>query len=334
MRVTLTGATGLVGANLAAALLEQGHTVRATKRSSSRTDHLADLDIEWTTAPLSDLDGLTAAFEGADAVFHCAAAVSIKAEVTPMLQSANIDGTKNVLEAVRKARVARLIHCSSTVAVGLSTDGSDCTEDAPWNFADFGLADGYATTKKQSEELVWAAKDIDAVAVCPGFMFGPYDVRPSSGGMILEVCRNAVPGYSSGVNNFVDVRDVVDGMILAWEKGKRGERYILGGENLTYGEVFARISAVAGTKPITMGVPKWIATVPALWGDLTEMVTGKEPLLNSNSVNWGYAPGFRFSSEKARRELGYTTRPLDEGISSAITWFREHDMVGPLPRFP
>jgi len=333
-RVAITGATGLVGGNLAKALLERGHEVVCTKRSTSRTDHLDELDVSWVEATLGDPSSLEAAFEGAQAVFHCAAAVSIKAKVTPTLHAANVVGTENILAACRAAGIERLVHCSSTVAVGLATGDADANEDTPWNFGDFGLADGYATTKRQSEELALGTEDLDVVAVNPGFMFGPYDVRPSSGALLLEVVNRKVPGYSGGVNSFVDVRDVAEGMVLAMERGQRGERYILGGENLTYGQVFERIAAVAGTKAPGLGVPYWLAAVTGLFGDLGEAITGKEPLLNSNSMRWGYAEGFRFSSDKARADLGYTTRPLEEGIAAALTWFREHDMVGPLPNFP
>ncbi|HJN76627.1 MAG TPA: SDR family oxidoreductase [Myxococcota bacterium] len=333
-RVAITGATGFVGANLAKVLCDGDYEVVATRRATSRTAHLDELELAWAEADLSDVDGLARAFEGAEVVFHCAAAVSIKPQVTPTLQAANVEGTRNILEACRRARVERLVYCSSTVAVGLATGEPDADESTPWNFGEFGLADGYATTKRLGEELALGCEDLDVVAVNPGFMFGPYDQRPSSGAMLLEVVKRKVPGYSAGVNCFVDVRDVARGMVLAMEKGRRGERYILGDENLSYGAIFRRIAAVAGTKPPSMEVPRVVASVAGLLGDLAEAVTGKEPLLNSNSVRWGYSRGFRFSSDKARRELGYTTRPLDEGIAAALAWFRDEGMVGPLPNFP
>ena len=336
MRVALTGATGLVGANLVKALNEAGHRVSATKRATSDTRALSQMQVDWVEASLSDQEGLTRAFEGASWVFHCAAAVSIKTEAEPWMVEANVEGTRRVVEACRAAGVQRLVHCSSTVAVGLGEDGQPADEQTPWNFAAAGLADGYATTKRQAEELVMAevAKGFDAVVVNPGFMFGPYDARPSSGKLLLDVVRRAVPGYSGGSNSFTDVRDVVNGMMLAAERGRAGERYILGGHNMSYGEVFERIAAVAGTKPPAMAIPRWIASVPALFGDLQESLTGKEPLLNSNTIAWGYEPRFVVSSEKAERELGYTRRPVEDGIEAALRWFRDNDMCGPLPNFP
>lgn len=336
MRVALTGATGLVGANLVAALNEQGHSVRATRRATSDTSNLDGMSVDWVEATLGDAAGLTAAFEGAEWVFHCAAAVGIKRRAEPWMVEANVEGTRNVIAACRAAGVRRLLHCSSTVAVGLGHGGAPAHEGSPWNLAEAGLDDGYATTKRGAEELVRAevAKGLDAVIVNPGYMFGPYDSRPSSGKLLLDVVRRAVPGYSAGRNSFVDVRDVVSGMLAAADRGRRGERYILAGHNLGYGEIFQRIAQVAGTRPLARAIPRWIASIPARFGDLQESLLGQEPLLNSNTIAWGYEPRFVFSSDKARRELGYALRPIEEGISAALAWFRRAEMVGPLPNFP
>ncbi len=336
MHVAITGATGLVGTNLVAALNRAGHSVRATRRATSDVSALADMQVEWVTASLADPIALRDAFEGAQWVFHCAAAVSIRRRIEPWIVEANVDGTRNVIDACRAAGVARLVHCSSTVAVGLGADGRPADEDTRWNLDSAGLDDAYAITKRRAEALVRAetARGLDAVIVNPGYMFGPYDSHPSSGRLILEVVQRAVPGYSSGRNCFVDVRDVVGGMLAAAEHGRTGERYILGGHNLGYAEIFRRIAEVAGTRPIARAIPRWLAALPARFGDLTERVTGREPLLNSNTVAWGYAPDFVFSSEKARRELGYAPGPIEDAIAAALAWFREAGMVGPLPNFP
>jgi dihydroflavonol-4-reductase len=218
----------------------------------------------------------------------------------------------------------------------LGQHGELADERTRWNLAAAGLDDAYATTKRRAEEIVLsaAAEDLDAVVVNPGYMLGPYDSRPSSGRLLLEVVRRAVPGYSAGRNSFVDVRDVAAGMISAAERGRRGERYILGGHNLSYAELFARISEVAGTRPITRAIPRWLATIPALYGDLQESLTEREPLLNRSTVAWGYEPDFVVSSEKARRELGYALRPIEDAISDALAWFRRAGMVEALPNFP
>lgn len=325
----ITGASGLLGGNLAVELIAQGHQVRATRRGSTKIAHLEAHPIAWVSAELEDAGALEAAFRGADVVFHCAAQVSIQRKVTPALKSANVDGTRHVLDAVRAAKVPRLVHCSTVGAVGLSEDGRPCTEDAKWNFDAHGMDDGYVTTKHQAEELVHEAVHggLEAVIANPTYMFGPLDSRPSSGAMIVDVALGKVPGITPGSNNFVDVRDVARGMILVWEKGRRGERYILGGENLPYAEIFERIARLAGVKPPRRNIPRFAANAVGWFGDLSERITGKEPLINSVAVRYGYCKTFMFSSDKAKSELGYEPHPIDDAIKDALAWFRAHGML-------
>lgn len=325
-QIVITGASGLLGSNLAVELLRQGHAVRATRRANTRIEHLKEFPIEWCDAELGDPEALTRAFAGADAVFHCAALVSIQRRVTPALVAANVDGTGHVLAAMRRAGAGRLIHCSTVGAVGLSVDGRPCTEEARWNFAELGMDDGYVTTKHMAEQVVQAAvvAGQDAVIVNPCWMLGPYDVRPSSGRMIVDIVRGRVPGWTPGFNNFVDVRDVARGMVLAWKRGQTGRRYILGGENLCYRDAFARIAAVAGVAAPRRRVPRWLAMMIGRFGDLQERVTGREPLINSGAARYGYCTTFQFSSERARRELGYAPGPIEPAIADALAWFREH----------
>lgn len=325
----VTGASGLLGGNLAVELIAQGHTVRATRRGNSQVAHLREYPIEWVTADLDDEDALTAAFAGADVVFHCAAQVSIQRTVTDALRRANVEGTRHVIAAVRRVNVSRLVHCSTVGAIGLSEDGAPCTEASRWNFDEHAMADGYVTTKHLAEEVVHEAVNngLDAVIVNPTFMFGPFDAKPSSGKLIVDIVLGKVPGRTPGKNNFVDVRDVARGMILAWHKGRRGERYILSGETLSYGEVFDRIARIAGVAPPRIALPRSIARLVGLAGDLSEWITGREPLINSVVVAYGFCDTFIFTSEKARREIGYTTRSLDDAIRDAIVWFRAHGML-------
>lgn len=328
MRCAVTGATGLVGGNLAVGLVEAGHRVTATRRANSRVAHLAPWDLDWVEAPLGDPAALTRAFDGAEVVFHCAAAVSIQKVAPDWVVAANVQGTAHVIQACRAAGVRRLVHCSSTVAVGVNDDGSPADEATPWNFDRYGLADGYSTTKRAAEALVMdaVAEGLDAVVVNPGYMFGPLDIRPSSGALLLNVVAGTVPGASAGRNCYVDVRDVTAGMVAAADRGRSGERYILGGENLTYGALFQRIAAVAGTRPITRRIPRWAGMLGGWFGDVQHRLTGREPLVNSNTVAWAYEPRFVFSSAKARAELGYTTRPIEEGIAAALAFFEAQGM--------
>lgn len=328
MRTAITGATGLLGANLAVELLRAGHTVRATRRASSDVSHLEGIAIEWVDAGLDSADRLADAFRGADVAFHCAAQVGVTRRATAAMSAANVDGTRHVLEAVKVAGVRRLVHCSTVACVALSSDGTPTGEDAEYNFDMRGMADGYGRTKREAEHLVQQAAQggLDAVIASPCYMFGPYDVRPSSGQLIVDVVRGKVPGLTRGKNNFVDARDVARGMILVAERGRTGERYILGGENMTYAEVTQRIARVAGVGAPTWYVPRAIAAPIGWVGDLREALGGG-PLITSVTLAFAYCPDFVFSSDKARRELGYTTGPVDDAIRDAVGWFRERGVL-------
>jgi len=327
--VVVTGASGLLGGNLALELAARGHRVRATRRGSTNVAHLKDAPIEWVDASLEDAEALARAFDGAGAVFHCAAQVSIRRSVTPELVRANVDGTRHVIDAVRAAKAGRLVHCSTTAAVGLSTDGQPCTEETPYNMAEFGLQDAYSKTKHASEVLVHdaAGAGLDAVIVNPGYMFGPNDAKPSSGTVIIGLLDGKIPGRVPGKNSFVDVRDVARGMIAAWEKGRRGERYILAGHNIPYAEMFDLVMDTAGRARLRRSTPRFAAKLLGWAGDVGEALMTREPLINSSSVGFAYSDRFIFSSEKAKRELGYTIGPLDVAIKDALDWFRAHGMV-------
>ena len=333
MQVAVTGASGLLGANLAILLLQQGARVRCTRRGQSAVGHLAEFPIEWVSADLDDRDGLRAAFSGCDAVFHCAAAISYRRRPTPDITRTNVDGTRNVIAAVRAAadggKVPRLVHCSSVVTCAVSTDGQPVDETKPWNFPEFDVDEAYSITKRQAEEVVLAevGRGLDAVIVNPGYLLGPYDARPSSGRMIIQVIRRAAPGSPSGGNCFVDVRDVARGMIAACERGRRGERYILGGHNLPYRDLWALISKVAGTRPLALTIPRPLA-LPVGWiGDLRQALTGREADINSVTIRYAYLDGYKFTSAKAERELGYRISPLEPAIADAISWFQAHQML-------
>jgi dihydroflavonol-4-reductase len=330
MKTAVTGVTGLLGANLAIELLRAGHAVRGTRRATSDVSHLDGIAIEWVDAGLDDPARLADAFRGADVVFHCAAQVGVTRNASAAMISSNVEGTRHVLEAVKRAGAGRLVHCSTVACVALSSDGTPSGEEAEYNFDVRGMADGYGMTKRQAEVLVLeaAAAGLDAAIASPGYMLGPYDARPSSGKLIVDVVRRRVPGLTRGKNNFVDVRDVARGMILVAEKGRSGQRYILGGENLTYGEITRRIARAAGVRAPAWYVPYALAAPLGWIGDFREAVGGA-PLITSTTVAFAYCPDFVFSSDKARRELGYTTGPLDVAIRDAIEWFRGRGMLPP-----
>lgn len=327
--VVVTGASGLLGGNLAITLLQQGHEVRATRRAGSRVRHLDAFPIQWVEADLGDPGRLCAAFNGAQAVFHCAAAVTVARDPTPEVIATNVTGTRNVLDAARAVGVERVVHCSSVVAVGLSTDGQPCDERAPFNLIERGLSDGYVVTKRQAEQVVAeaVARGQDALIVNPTYMIGPYDAKPSSGRLLIEIVRRRVPGWGPGRNNLVDVRDVAVGMILAWQRGRAGERYILGGETLRYPEIGARVAAVAGVAPITRMLPRAPAMAVGALAEFGAWALRREATLNRAVVAWAFCEDFHFTWQKAASELGYSPGPIEPAIADALAWFRDNGML-------
>jgi dihydroflavonol-4-reductase len=157
-------------------------------------------------------------------------------------------------------------------------------------------------------------------------MFGPRDSRPSSGKLLLDIARRKLPGSTPGINNFADARDVARGMIAAWQRGRRGERYILGGHDLTYREMMALAAQTAGVAPPRFSLPFPLARVVGLWGDFLER-RGGDPIVNTVQVRYAFTDRLRYSSAKAERELGYTRGPLEAAMRDAYAWFRAHGML-------
>lgn len=312
-------------------LLNRGHEVTCTRRATSRTGHLAAYPLRWFEAHLGDQRALVKAFSGAKVVFHCAAHVVVRRGLTARHLEVNVEGTRRVLAAVRRASVRRLVHCSSVVTTAVSTDGEPVTEDNPWNLPRLGLAEAYARTKRASEGMVLEAARsgaVDAVVVNPSFIFGPHDAGISSGRLIVDLVQGRVPGYAGGGGNFADVRDVARGMIAAWQRGSSGRRYILGGHNLTFEQLFKLVARVANVRPPRLPIPEPAAMLAGRLGDLYEALTGRDARLNTAMVRYAYCPGRCYSSARAVRELGYEISPLAPAIADAIRWFRAEGILG------
>jgi dihydroflavonol-4-reductase len=329
-RAVVTGASGLLGANLAVALHEAGYALRCTRRAGSQTAHLRHLpDLEWVEADLADEAALTQAFGGARFVFHCAAAVDLPPWPTPALRAANVEGVAHVLAACRAAGVGRLVHCSTAAAVGVSEAGELVTEETPYNFEPYGLADGYSLTKRDGERLAMAAAAAgqDVVVVNPTYMLGPYDLRPSSGAILVALAKGRLPLAPPGANNFVDVRDVARGMIGAAERGARGERYILGGVDLPWATMLGMAAAGLGRRPPFGVAPEVVLQMGGWVGDLFFLATGRPQELSSTAARWACTRRYTLSSEKARGALGYTVRPLEETLQDALADLRARGLI-------
>jgi len=322
MKAVVTGATGFLGNNLVKLLLADGHQVSCPIRADSDCSVLADSGVVWWPDAYSSGEAFSDCLANADVVFHCAAQVGSTNKVTPNMREANVELTREIIDIHRQHPSTRLVYCSTVATCAVSEDGNDVTEEIPWNLDKFGMNSGYTITKRIAEQCVLdsVADGVDAVVVNPCYMFGPGDNKLSSCRMILDVCKGAIPAYPAGVNNFVDVRDVARGMILAAEKGRTGNRYILGGDNLRYKEVFDKITGVANAKPVARPLPLYVGKILGLFGDAKEFLTGKNSLLNSSGIAWSFAD-CRYSSAKAEDELGYIHGSVDDAILAAYDWF-------------
>lgn len=319
----VTGATGLVGNNTVRLLHGQGYRVRALvrPRHAGVDRSLVDLPIEILEGSLNDEQFLERGCEAASLVVHAAAMVHIGRRHGDEMWKANVEGSRRVARAAREA-AAKLVHVSSVDAIGLRNDGLPADEDTPPG----GLHEcPYVTTKREAEAAVLSQVELglDAVIVNPVYMLGPWDWKPSSGRMLLEVASGKGTFAPPGSNDFVDVRDVANGILLAATRGSTGRRYILGGHCLSYREAWKVFADVAGRMP-PLGIAPAAAVRVAGWvGDFAGMFMKREPALNSAAAASSLLP-HNFSSERACRELGYRYRSFEDTVSDAFDWFVEH----------
>ncbi len=321
MLYLVTGATGLVGNNVVRALLQRGDRVRVLARSSSDPRPLAGLDVELELGDVRDTAAVQRAVDGVDRVIHAAAYVHIGWSGLEVAQAVNVGGTAAVAACARRAQI-RLVHVSSVDALGLPPGGEPADEETPLGG---GVLCPYVVTKRAAEQVVLAevAAGLDAVIVNPAYMVGPWDWKPSSGRMLLEVARNRALFAPLGTNNFCDVRDVAAGVLTAADRGVAGRRYILGGERLSYFQAWRIFARVTRSIPPLFPAGPLVRVAAGHWGDLMTWWTGREGDINS-AVTTSSAQKRNFQSTRAERELGYHSRPLAESAADAWQWFREH----------
>ena len=327
-RIFVTGATGLIGINLVRRLAVGGHRIRILARNNSPLWPFEGLNIEVARGDITDINSLHHAIKGCETVFHLAGLVVVSPFVREWAERINVEGTRNILAACRRIPIKRLIHTSSIVAVGHGPKNNPATEDSEWNLK--ALHNPYYDTKRRAEDLVLESvsrDQIDAVVVNPSYVFGPYDVKPSSGHLIRLIAANRANLYPLGGINVVGVDDVVSGHISAWQRGRSGERYILGAENLSYRELMNMIADRFGTRHPSIPLhPAW-TTLLGLSGDLLGRFWPKA-FSDINSQFFRISRiGHYVSSAKAIRELGYQPHPIGEAIDAAIQWLRANKML-------
>jgi dihydroflavonol-4-reductase len=325
LRVFLTGATGFVGGHVARAYASEGASLRLLTRATSRLDSLAGLDAETVVGDLREPEKLRSALAGCDALVHVAADYRLWVRDPAQMYAANVDGTRELLRIAREAGVERVVYTSSVATMGFKSDGSIVNEETPVGLAD--MIGHYKRSKFLGEqEAIRAAQAGQHVMILnPTTPIGSGDAKPTpTGRIIVDFLNKKFPAYVDTGLNLVDVAEVARMHVVALERGTPGERYILGGENLTLKQILDRMSSITGLPSPTMKVPHTVAMAFAFFDEnFTGRLCGKEPRATVEAVRMGRKTMFA-SSAKAERELGFKVLPVYHALRSAIDWFIAH----------
>lgn len=322
MKTLVTGGSGFVGSAIVRQLLAQGESVRVLVRSRERIGNLAGLDVELIEGNVLDRDSLHRALQHCDHVYHAAAIYANWLPDPSIIARVNVDGTRNVLQACLDCGVARVVYTSSVAALG-AHGPTPANESAQFNLAD--SRDAYYLSKYHAEQIAleFAAQGLPIVLVHPTNPIGPGDIQPTpTGALILSVLKGQLPGYVDGGINIVDVDDVAVGHLLAMEKGKVGEKYILGNVNLAVNDYFQLIAKVGRGHAPAMRIPLALAIATAYTYEAIAAITKKPPVTTVPWVKIGSRYSF-WDSSKAVRELGFPQHPVRASLERAIAWFRE-----------
>jgi dihydroflavonol-4-reductase len=327
MKALVTGATGFVGAAVARRLLAEQWQVRVLVRPGSDRRNVQPLAVEAATGSLEDRSSLAAALDGCDAVFHVAADYRLGALDPRQLYSTNVDGTRNVLEESSAAGIGRIVYTSSVATMGIPADGTPGNELTPVGIA--AMIGHYKRSKFLAEQLVleFARKGAPIVIVNPSTPIGPGDIKPTpTGQMVLDAAAGRMPAYVDTGLNVVHVDDVAAGHLLAFHQGRPGERYILGGEDLTLREILIAISRMVGRPPPRVRLPRAVVLPIAYAAEAVARLTGRPGRITVEGVRMARKRMF-FSSAKAQQELGYTWRAPTEALADAIAWFAAQGLL-------
>jgi len=323
MLAFVTGATGFVGSHVARALAAQGADLRLLVRSGSDLRNIQELQAERVMGDLRDAASLKKAVAGCDVVFHVAADYRLWVRDPDEMYRSNVEGTKAILEAARESKVRRMVYTSSVATMGFQSNGHLANEESPVSLAN--MIGPYKRSKYMAEELAIRAANsgMDVVVVNPTTPVGERDIKPTpTGRIVVDFLKKKFPAYVDTGLNLVDVAECAQGHIAALEKGRSGERYILGGENLTLKQILDRLADITGLPSPKIKVPYVVALAT---GVVDQVVTGyirnREPRATIDAVRMGRKKMF-VSSGKAEHDLGWKTVPVDAALRRAVEWFR------------
>jgi dihydroflavonol-4-reductase len=323
--ILVTGASGFVGSAVARHLAIAGHDVRVLVRSTSPRTNLADPKLDIVEGDLLDGPSIDRAMKDVRFLFHVAADYRLWARNPGEIIRTNVEGTRLVMAAAKRAGVERIVYTSSVATLASLPNGQPSDETKL--LAEDAAVGAYKSSKLKAERLVEqmiAEQNLPAVIVNPSTPIGPGDVRPTpTGRIIVETAAGRMPGYVDTGLNLAHVDDIAAGHIAALEKGRIGERYILGGQDVRLGDMLAEIAGLAGRSPPKLRLPRRLIFPIAYGAEAVAYVTGREPFVTTVGLRLAKHHMY-FSSAKAERELGYSARPYREAIADAIDWFRKN----------
>jgi dihydroflavonol-4-reductase len=325
MLAFITGATGFLGSHVARVLAECGADLRLLVRANSNTKNIADLRAEVVTGDLRDPASLQNGSAGCDVVFHVAADYRLWVRDPVEMYRANVEGTRAILEAANKNGVRRVVYTSSVATMGFTSNGHSADENSPVSLAN--MIGPYKRSKFMAEQVaIEAARGgQDVVIVNPSTPVGERDIKPTpSGRIVVDFLKKKFPAYVDTGLNLVDATECARGHVAALEKGRGGERYILGGENLTLKQILNKLAAITGLPSPKIRVPYALALATGVVDEIvTGRIRGREPRATIDAVRMGRKKMF-VSSAKAERELGWKCVPVDDALRRAVEWFREN----------
>jgi dihydroflavonol-4-reductase len=323
VRVLVTGGTGFVGSQLAAALVRRGDSVRVLHRPNSDLIALQGLEVEHAVGDILDPEAVDRGVHECDWVFHVAGLSSYWRARKEQIYRVNVEGTRNVMEACLRAGVQRVVHTSSVAAIGIPPEGTVGREDTDFDSlsATFSYADSKHLAEAEVRKVV--AQGLPAVIVNPAVVIGPGDHYLISGSIVVEVSRRSLPAVPPGGVCMADVEAVVQGHIAAAQCGRVGERYILGGENLTYRQIAAVISEIAGKPAPRRIIPSRVLPVLGSLVEIVNRVSSRPPTVSGEQIRLSARNVF-FDSRKAAQELDYPILPFKSAAEKAYRWYADH----------
>jgi dihydroflavonol-4-reductase len=328
MKAFVTGATGFVGSHVAHALASKGAGLRLLVRASSRRENLEGLNGEIVVGDLLEPGSFKLALQDCEIVFHVAADYRLWVRDPEAMYRANVEGTRALIRAAQEAQVSRIIYTSSVATMGFTSNGQPCNEDSPVSLNE--MIGHYKRSKFMAEQVAIeaAAAGANIVILNPTTPVGERDIKPTpTGRIIVDFLNRHFPAYVDTGLNLVDVREVAEMHVAAIERGRAGERYILGGEDLTLKEILDKLAAITEIPAPTMKVPHVVALGFAFCDEFfTGYIRGKEPRATVDAVRMGRKKMFA-SSTKAERELGHRIVAVDNALQRAVHWFRDHGYV-------